>query len=345
MTDKIRRTAAAVGLASLMLAGSAFAALRPHYRLLKSVVLGGDGGWDYLLADADSGRLYVTRGTKVVVLDSKSYKVIGEIPGVDGAHGVALAPDLGRGYASAGKAGAVVVFDLKTLKVLSTVPAGQNPDAIIYEPSTHRVFAFNGKSQDATAIDAVLGTVVGTIPMGGKPEFSATDAKGKVYVNVESTSELLSIDAATLKVEARRPLAPCEEPTGLAMDAKAGTLFAVCGSKTMAVVDAATGKVVASPAIGDHADAAAFDPGTGWAFSSNGDGTLTVVAKSDDGKWGVAQTVATRKGARTMALNAKNHRVYLVTADFGPAPEATDDQPHPRPSVKPGSFTLLVYGK
>jgi len=315
------------------------------YRKLKSVVLGGEGGWDYLAVDADARRLYLTRGTKVQVLDADTLKPVGEVPGTEGVHGVAFAPELGRGFASAGRADQVVIFDLKTLQTLGAVKTGKNPDAILYEPTTKRVFAFDGKSRDATVIDAAGGTVAGAIPVGGKPEFAATDGKGTVYVNVEDTSELLAIDAGAMTVKSRWPLAPCAEPTGLAIDAAGGKLFAVCGSKTMAVVDAATGKVVASPAIGDHADAAAFDPGTGEAFSSNGDGTLTVVAHGKDGAYSVAQNAKTRKGARTMALDAKTHRVFLVTADFGPAPAATPEQPHPRPSVKPGTFTLLVFGR
>jgi YVTN family beta-propeller protein len=340
----IARTAA---LAAFILstAASAAPAAKPGYHLIKSVKLGGEGGWDYLAVDAAARRVYITRGGRVAVLDADTYKPVGEIPGTDGVHGVAFAPDLGRGYASAGKAGTVVVFDLKTLKTLATIPVGKNPDAILYEPATKRVFAFNGKSQDATVIDAANGTVVATIPVGGKPEFAAADGGGNVYVNVEDTGELLAIDAAGAKVASRWKLDGCEEPTGLAMDAAGKTLFAVCGSKKMAVVDAATGKIAALPPIGDNADAAAFDPGTGLAFSSNGDGTLTVVARGADGAYAVAETVATRKGARTMALDPKTHRALLVTAEFGPAPKAASDQPHPRPAMIPGTFTLLVYGK
>jgi YVTN family beta-propeller protein len=340
-----RRAVVPTAFVLFALALSPARAAGPGYHRLRQVVLGGDGGWDYLAVDADARRLYLTRGSRVQVLDADTLKTVGEIAGTDGVHGVAFAPELGRGFASAGKAGAVVIFDLKTLKTLSTVPAGKNPDAILYEPATKRVFAFNGKSQDATVIDAAGGAVAGTIPVGGKPEFAAADGKGTVYVNVEDTGELLAIDAAAMAVKSRWPLAPCAEPTGLAIDAAGGTLFAACGSRTMAVVDAASGKVVASPAIGGHPDAAAFDAGTGYAFSSNGDGTLTVVARGKDGAYASAQTVKTRKGARTMALDPKTHRVFLVTADFGPAPAPTADQPHPRPSVVPGSFALLVFGR
>ena len=342
-------TAAAALFAAGVPAGAAApstpAAPAPKYHLVKTVVLGGEGGWDYLAVDAAARRLYLSHGTRVEVLDADTLKKVGEIPGTEGVHGVALAPDLGRGFASAGKADQVVIFDLKTLKTLGTVKTGKNPDAILYEPSTHRVFAFDGKSQDATVIDGASGKVVGTIGLGGRPEFSATDGAGTVYVNIEDKNQLVAIDASGLAEKARWRLAPCEEPSGLAIDAAGKTLFAVCSNKMMAIVDAATGKVVATPAIGDHADAAAFDPGTGFAFSSNGEGTLTVVARGDDGTYAVAQTVKTQKGAKTMALDPKTGRVFLDTAEFGAAPAATTEQPHPRPSVKPGTFTVLVFGK
>ncbi len=342
---------AAAGLAAALFFAFAFAArsragsFTPRYHLLQSVVLGGEGGWDYLAVDAASRRLYLTRGNRVSVLDADTLKPTGEIPGTDGVHGVAFAPELGRGFVSAGKADSVVIFDLKTLKVLGTVRTGANPDAIVYDPSTRRVFAFDGKSRDATVIDAAAGTVVATVPLGGKPEFAAVDGAGAVYVNIEDAGELVRLDARAASVKARWPLAPCAEPSGLAFDAAARTLFAVCANKLMAVVDAAPGKVVATPAIGERPDAAAFDPGTGLAFSSNGEGTLTVVRRGADGTYAAAQTAKTRKGARTMALDPKTGRVFLVTADFGAAPAASPEQPHPRPSPVPGTFTLLVFGK
>ncbi|MFI5349828.1 MAG: YncE family protein, partial [Elusimicrobiota bacterium] len=222
-------------LAAMILSTGAFAATapKPGYHSIQKVVLGGEGGWDYLAVDAAARRVYITRGTRVVVLDADTYKPIGEIPGTDGVHGVAFAPELGRGFASAGKADSVVIFDLNTLKTLGTVKTGKNPDAILYEPSTKRVFAFNGKSKDATVIDASSGTVVATLPVGGKPEFAATDGAGRVYVNVEDTSELLAIDAAAPKVAARWKLTGCDEPSGLALDAAGKSLFAVCGNKKL----------------------------------------------------------------------------------------------------------------
>lgn len=346
-SDSMKRAAFAAFAAVLLAAGvaSAAASRAPKYRLVKSVVLGGEGGWDYLAVDAASRRLYLSHATRVEVVDADTLKPVGQVPGTEGVHGIAFAPELGRGFASAGKADQVVIFDLKTLATLGSVKTGKNPDAILYEPSTQRVFAFNGKSQDATAIDAAAGTVSGTIALGGRPEFAATDGAGTVYVNIEDKSELVAFDAKTLEVKSRWPLAPCEEPSGLAIDTAGKTLFAVCGNKVMAVVDAAAGKVIATPAIGDHADAAAFDPGTGRAFSSNGEGTLTVVARGADGTYAVAQTVKTQKGAKTMALDVKTGRVFLDTAEFGAAPAATPQQPHPRPSVKSGTFKLLVVGK
>ena len=342
-----RAVVRAAGLAALLFSTGVLAAPapKPGYHLIKTVVLGGEGGWDWVSVDAAARRVYIARGSKVVVLDADTYKQVGEVSGVDGSHGVAFAPELGRGFASAGKADAVVIFDLKTLKTLATVKTGKNPDAVLYEPATKRVFAFDGKSQDATVFEAASGNVVGTIPVGGKPEFAVADGAGKVYVNVEDTAEILTLDAAAAKAGARWKLDGCEEPSGLAYDPAGKTLFAVCANKKMAVVDAATGKVVALPEIGGSPDAAMFDPETGLAFSSNGEGTLTVVARGADGKYAAAQTAATRKGARTMALDAKTHRALLVTADFGPAPEATPEHPHPRPAILPGTFTLLVFGK
>ncbi|HEX4046385.1 MAG TPA: YncE family protein [Elusimicrobiota bacterium] len=345
--DRAVVTATAAGLAALLLSTGVLAApaVKPGYHLVKTVVLGGEGGWDYLTVDAPARRVYITRGTKVLVLDADTYAPVGEISGTEGVHGVAFAPELGRGFASAGKADEVVIFDLKTLKTLGTVKTGKNPDSILYEPSTKRVFAFDGKSGEATVIDAADGKAIGTIPVGGKPEFAATDGAGNVYVNVEDKGELLHIDAAGRMVSARWKLDGCEEPSGLAMDAADKVLFSVCRNKMMAVVDATTGKILATPPIGEHPDAAAYDPGTGFAFSSNGGGTLTVVERGADGKYSVAQTVKTRKGARTMALDSQTHRALLVTAEFGPAPKPTSEQPRPRPSIKPGTFTLLVYGR
>ena len=239
----------------------------------------------------------------------------------------------------------VTIFDLKTLKVLGQVKTGMNPDAIIYDPASRRVFAFNGRSADATAIDAASGTVAGTIALGGKPEFAAADGKGMVYVNIEDKNEVVAIDSKNLTAKAHWPLAPGEEPSGMAMDRKTRRLFIGCGNKKMIVMNADDGRVVADLPIGDGVDATAFDPDTKMAFSSNGEGTLTVVHEDSADKYSVVENAATQRGARTMALDPKTHTVYVATAQFGPPPAATPERPHPRPSIVPGSFVILVYGK
>ena len=321
------------------------AAADGNYHLLKKVVLGGEGMWDYLICDSAARRVYISRGSHVMVVDADTYAVVGDIPGTNGVHGIALAPKLGRGFASDGQANTVTIFDLKTLKVLGTAPTGTGPDAIIYDPASKRVFTFNGRGGDATAIDAASGKPAGTIPLGGKPEFAAADGHGHIYNNLEDKSELLQIDSQKLTVTARWPLAPCEEPSGLAMDIKHRRLFIGCHNKTMAVVDADSGKVVATPEIGQGVDANAFDPGTQFAFSSNGDGTLNVVHEDSPEKFTPVASVPTQRGARTMALDLKTHRIFLVTAEFGTPPAPTAERPHPRPQAVPGSFTLLVLGR
>ena len=311
------------------------------YKVSGKIPVAGEGGWDYLVVDAEARRLYLSHSTHVVVFDVDSHAVVGDIPDTQGVHGIALARELGRGFVSSGRANSVTIFDLKTLKTIGTVPAGTNPDAILYDAVTKRVFAFNGRSKDATVIDAAAGKVLGTIAVGGKPEFAAADGKGSVYVNVEDTSELLHIDADKMTVLHRWPLAPCKEPSGLVMDTKARKLFAVCDNEMMAVVDADSGKVVATPKIGEGPDAAAFDPGTNLVFSSNGEtGTLTVVHEDAPDKYSVAENVPTKKGARTMALDVKTHTLYLPTADMIP-PAAGQKWP----TVKPGTMELLVVSK
>jgi YVTN family beta-propeller protein len=311
------------------------------YHLVKTVPVAGEGGWDYLLADANARRLYVSHATKVLVFDMDSNTPTGEIPDTQGVHGIALAPELGRGFISNGRANTVTIFDPKTLKTLDTVKAGTNPDAIIYDRVTKRVFAFNGRSADATVIDAADGSVAATIPVGGKPEFAVSDGQGSVYVNVEDTSELLQVDAQKMAVLHRWPMAPCQEPSGLAMDLKTRRLFAVCGNGVMAVIDADSGKVVATPKIGEGPDAAAFDPATNYVFSSNGEsGTLTVIHEDSPDKYSVVENVATKKSARTMALDSKTHNIYLPAADLLP-PAAGQRWP----SVKPGTLELLLLSK
>jgi DNA-binding beta-propeller fold protein YncE len=316
-----------------------------QYQVKQKYVLGGDGGWDYLTFDAAGKRLFVSRGTHVMVVDPYKGSVVGDIPDTPGVHGIAIAQDLGKGFTSNGRENTVTVFDLKTLKQTAKIKIdGENPDAILYDPFSKRVFTFNGRSKNATVIDATNGTVVGNIPLTGKPEFGAADGKGKVFVNIEDTSELTSIDAANAKVVNTWKIAGCEEPSGLAMDQKHRRLFAGCHNKVMAVIDADTGKVIATPAIGEGVDANAFDADKQLAFSSNGDGTLTVVHEDAPDKFSVLENAETQKSARTMALDTTNHDVYLVAAEIEMAPPAKEGE-RPRRTMKPGTFTLLVVGK
>ncbi|HXJ88134.1 MAG TPA: YncE family protein [Candidatus Binatia bacterium] len=316
------------------------------YHVAQTYKIGGDGGWDYLTADANARRLYISRGTHVIVLDLDSGKTVGDIPDTQGVHGIALAPDLGRGFTSNGREGTVTIFDIQTLKpVGEKVKVGDNPDAILYDPATKRVFTFNGRSQDATAIDAASGKVLGTIKLDGKPEFAATDLKGTVFVNIEDKSELTAIDPNKLEVKAKWPLAPCTEPSGLAIDRKNRRLFAGCDNKMMAVLDADTGKVLSTPAIGEGVDATAYDDEAGLAFASCGEGVLTVVKQESPDKYSVTENVKTERGARTMALDTKTHNVYTVTAKFGARPAPTTDNPRPRPPILPDSFVVLVLSK
>jgi DNA-binding beta-propeller fold protein YncE len=326
-------------------AGSMKAFAPTQYQVKQKYVLGGEGGWDYLTFDAAGKRLFISRGTHVMVVDPYKGSVVGDIPNTPGVHGIALAQDLGKGFTSNGRENTVTVFDLKTLKETARIKLeAENPDAILYDPSSKRVFTFNGRSKNATAIDAVKDTVISNIPLNGKPEFGVADGKGMVFVNIEDTSELTSIDAGNAKVAKTWKLTGCEEPSGLALDQKHHRLFAGCHNKVMAVVNAEDGKVVNTPAIGEGVDANAFDPGTDLAFSSNGDGTLTVVHEDSADKYTVAQNVATQRGARTMALDTNNHDIYLVAAEIEEAPPAKEGE-RPRRSMKPGTFTLLVVGK
>src|SRR3984957_7962339 len=335
-----------VSVISGCLAAVAWAAAARGYHRVKTYKVGGDGGWDYLTTDAEARRVYISRGTHVMVLDADSGKSVGDIADTPGVHGIALAPELGRGFVSNGREGTVSIFDIKTLATSSKVKVGENPDAILYDPATKRVFTFNGRSQDSTAIDATNGNVLGTIKLGGKPEFAASDAKGEIFVNIEDKSELDAIDPSKLEVKAKWPLAPCTEPSGLSIDRKHRRLFVGCDNKMMAVVDADSGKVLATPPIGEGVDATAFDDGTGLAFAScGGDGVLTVVKQESPDKFSVAENVTTQKGARTLALDSKTHNVFVVTAQFGPRPAATADNPRPRPPILPDSFVALVVGK
>jgi len=330
----------------IFMAATAFAAT-PGYKVVDKIHIGGTGTfWDYVYVDSGAARLYVSHTNQTEVVDLKTNKVIGTIKDTARVHGIAIAADLNRGFTSNGGTNNVTVFDLKTLATVATVTTGTNPDAILYEPSTHKVFAFNGNSKDATVIDAKTGAVLATVPVGGKPEFSQTDGKGKVFFNVEDTSEIVEMDAAKATLTKRIPLAPCEEPTGLAIDRQKNHLFAACGNRMMAIVDSKAGKLIATVPIGAGADGAAFDDG--MAFSSNGgDGTVTVVGEQG-GKWIVLETVPTQRTARTMGVDPKTHRLYLPAAENGPAPapkEGKAPKGGGRGPLLPDSFSIVVVAR
>ncbi len=331
-------------LCGLALCTMAYAA-PPGYHVIKKIQLGGEGGWDYLTVDSEARRLYISRGTHVIVLDIDTDKVVGDIPDTTGVHGIAIARDLNRGFTSNGRANTVTIFDLNTLAVIGQVQTGRNPDAILYDPASKRVFTCNGASHDATAFDAATGEVLATIPLGGKPEFPATDGRGSVYANIEDTGEVVEIDSQKLAVTNRFSIKPGDEPSGMGFDARRHRAFSVCGNKIMTVLDTRAGKVIATVPIGAGADGAGYDPGTKLAFSSNGEGTLTVVQEVSPGQFGVAETVKTQRGARTMAIDLKTHNIYTVTASFGPAPKPTAEAPRPRPAIVKDSFVVLVIGK
>ena len=311
------------------------------YHLVKKVPLAGNDGWDYLTLDAPSHRLFIAHGTHVLVIDVDRDEQVGDIPDTPGVHGVALAPALNRGFTSNGRADTATIFDRHTLRTVGHVTTGNNPDAILYDPVSRRVFTMNGRSDDITALAAADGSVAGTIALGGRPEFAVTDGTGRVYVNLEDRSEVVALDARSLRVVHRWPLAPCEEPTGLAIDATHGRLFAGCHNRTMAVVDTGSGRVVATIPIGEGVDATRFDAGTGLIFASCGDGTLTVAHEDAPDTYTVVDVVTTQRGARTMELDPVTHRIYLVAADYAAAPAADA----PRPPIVPNSFVLLVYGR
>jgi YVTN family beta-propeller protein len=308
--------------------------------------VGGSGGWDYLTLDSTGQRLFISHATRVEVVDTRTGKVTGSIDGTNGVHGIALAEDLNRGYTSNGKADSVTMFDLGTLKVIKEVPVpGHNPDAILYDPAGKHVFTFNGRSKDVTVLDAANLTVVTTLPVPDKPEFAVDDGQGQIYVNIESEpGQMVVIDSRKLTIKATWSLPGCASPSGLAIDRTHHRLFSVCDGNVMAITDGVTGKQVAKIKIGEGPDAVAFDAQRGLVFSSNGDGTLTVVHQESADRYRVAESVQTKRGARTMALDPVSGKVYLVTADFGPPPAPTAGQPHPRPVPVPDTLNVLVVG-
>jgi YVTN family beta-propeller protein len=315
------------------------------YRLVKTVKLGGIGGWDYLTVDPATHRVFISRGTHVIVVDPAAGKVVGEIPDTSGVHGIALAAEFNRGYTTNGRTGNSTIFEIDSLKVLGQVDTDKGTDGIIYDPASKRVFTMNGEANTATAIDAKSGKVVRTVPLGGGPEFAAADGKGHVFINLEDKSAVVRLNSMTLDIESTWPLAPCESPSGMAIDPEHQILVIGCHNQLMAFVDASSGRVLGTVPIGQGVDANRFDRSTGYAFASCGDGTLTIAKQESSGKFSVVETIKTKRGARTMALDPTNHNLYLVTAEFGATPAATKENPRPRPAIIPDTFELLVFAK
>lgn len=311
------------------------------YRVLKKIPIGGEGGWDYLTMDAASGRLYISRSNRVVVLDVENGKAVGEVSKTPGVHGIALAPKHKRGFTSNGGDSTATVFDLETLREITRTKVGSRPDAILYDPASDRVFTFNAGSKNATAIAAADGSVAGTVDLGGRPESGVSDEKGLVYVNIVDKSEVVVFDAKKLTVKTRWKLDPGKGPTGIAMDRVKRRLFVTCRNEKMMILDGDSGKVLDTLTIGRGTDACAFDPGLGLAFSSNGDGTLTVIEEQPADHYRVAANIKTKPGARTMALDPKTHRVYLASANYQKAAPGAKG----RPKIEPDSFAILVVGK
>jgi len=328
--------------AALLPTFSVAAPAAPPYHLARKISLPGASGWDYIYADGPSHRLYIARGTHVQVMDTQTGRLVGDIGPTQGVHGVTLSADGKFGFISDGRANSAVVFDTRTLKQAGTIVVGQRPDAIVSDPASRRIFTLNGGSNDSTAIDMTAQKVVGTVALGGRPEYAVTDGRGHLYVNLEDKSQIVEVDTKTLAVLHTWPLAPGTSPSGLALDAKRRLLFSVCDNKQMVVMNADTGRIVATPAIGNGPDAAAFDPRTGDAFSSNGeDGTLTVVHEQTPTTFAVAATLPTQRGARTMTVDPVTHHVFLVTATVDAA-KSDPAQPRRR-SYVPGSFVVLEY--
>jgi YVTN family beta-propeller protein len=341
--QRLLRKLLPVTLLLLTAVPQAFAATPPPAdRLLSRLSLGGPGGWDYLSFDAHARHLFVSRGDRVLVIDVDSRKQIGTIADTAGVHGIAIAADLQRGFTSNGKSASVTVFDLDTLKTVATIEGtGRNPDAILYDSVSHHIFTFNGRSDTASVIDTAKNTVIDSIVLPGKPEFGVSDGAGHVYVNIEDKSELVQLDTATDKVLHIWPLAPCESPSGLAIDAKHHRLFSVCDNQKMAVVDADNGHLVTTVAIGDGPDAVVFDDAASMIYSSNGEsGTISAVHEDDPGHYSVSAILPTQTSARTLALDPKSHRLYLSAARWG-----ATKQSNGRPTIEPDSFSILVVGR
>ena len=313
-----------------------------HY-ISRKINVVGDDGWDYLAVDNINQHLFISHGNVVNVVDLKTDKTIATIPDTKGVHGIAIANDLNKAFITDGKDNAVTIINLTTFTLIEKVAIeGQKPDAVLYDQFSHKVFTYNAKTSDATVIDATTNKVVKNIPLGGKPEFSATNEKGLIYINIEDKNQIKVIDATKLEVINTWSIAPGDEPSGLALDVETNRLFAVCGNNLMVIVDASNGKVVRTLPIGDGCDGVAFDADKKLAFSSNGIGNITVVKEENATTFKVIETITTQKGARTIALNKTTHELYLPTAEFGEKPKPTAENPKPRPGLKPNSFEILV---
>jgi YVTN family beta-propeller protein len=338
----MKKTISILSIAALVSVSTIAKAQTSSYKIANKFKVEGDGGWDYLISDDETGRLYISHGMVVNIINEADGKLIGNIQDTKGVHGIALAKELNKGFTSNGRDTSVTIFDLTTLATITKIKVtGKNPDAILYDPFSKKVFVYNGRTSNATVIDATTNAVVATIELPGKPEFSVTDEKGKVYVNIEDKNKICVINSITLKVEQTWSIGKGDEPSGLALDNKNHRLFAVCGNKLMEVLDAETGKEIASLPIGDGTDGAAFDPETERAYSSNGEGTLTVVQGKNGTNYKVLENVVTQKGARTLTLNRKNHHVYSSTAEYDETPATTKENAHQRPTIKSGSFVIL----
>ena len=328
---------------TLLLSVSFACGFSQSYTISKKINVTGDEGWDYLSVDNVNQHLFVSHGSVVNVIDLKTDQTIATIPDTKGVHGIAIANDLNKAFISDGKDNAVTVINLKTFELIEKVKIeGQRPDAILYDQFSHYVFTYNAKSSDATVLDANTNKVVKTIPLGGKPEFSTTNTKGLIYVNIEDKNEIKTIDTKTLEVINTWSIAPGDEPSGLALDILNNILFSVCGNQMMIVVDATTGKIIQTVPIGDGCDGVTFDAKKKMIFSSNGEGTITAVKEESSKKFSVAQTISTQRGARTITINPTTGQLYTPTAEFGAKPEPTHENPKPRASLVSNSFTVLV---
>jgi DNA-binding beta-propeller fold protein YncE len=313
----------------------------PAYRVTHTYTLGGDGSWDYIVPDPPNHRLFIGRQNRVMVVDEDTGTLVGEVTGIQGAHGTALADATGHGFATSGNDQSVVMFDLKTFKELGRIHAAEDADAIIFDSASNRVFTFNGDAHSSTVIDPRAGTLITNIPLGGKPEYGASAGDGKVYANLTDTNEVVEIDAKTATVTRRWSTAPCRQPVAMAVDTAHHRLFSGCRSGVMAVSDYQAGKVVATVPIGAGVDGAGFDAASGNAFAANADGTLTVIHQDAPDQYHVTESVQTAPAARNMGLDPTNHRVFIVSAKFGPGtPGAAGNRG--RGAVLAGSFTLMV---